>query len=252
MNTPGFLKRHALKWYTRATVALLTFWICGGGVPEAEARFKRPVQVPNGLKYSCRTCHVDRGTTRTLLNIPVDEETREALDEGDRICSSCHSDPSGGGARNVFGQAVEKGYLTESGWNGNVIWGTTLANLDSDGDGFTNGQELGDPEGRWRPGDPPPGKPTQITNPGAPASRPGTQTLSPSGDKVFALQADFDGDGEVGLSDFFQFGGGVGKKKREPGFDARLDLNGDDVVDVGDFFLFAQDFGKSTQRVQTR
>ena len=37
-----------------------------------------------------------------------------------------------------------------------ALWGPELAALDSDGDGATNGQELGDPDGTWLPGDPAP------------------------------------------------------------------------------------------------
>ena len=45
-----------------------------------------------------------------------------------------------------------------------------MAKLDSDGDGKTNGQELGDPNGVWRSGQPNPGVLSSVTNPGDPAS----------------------------------------------------------------------------------
>lgn len=60
-------------------------------------------------------------------------------------CANCHLNPGGGGLRNTFGQAVEAGLIS-----GDVDWGATLAALDSDGDGFTNGQELQDPLRRRR------------------------------------------------------------------------------------------------------
>jgi hypothetical protein len=41
-------------------------------------------------------------------------------------------------------------------WRQAFLWGPAFAALDSDGDGATNGQELGDPEGIWLPGDPAP------------------------------------------------------------------------------------------------
>ena len=43
-----------------------------------------------------------------------------------------------------------------------------LAAQDTDGDGATNGQELGDPEGAWdwQSGDANPGDPNAVTNPG--------------------------------------------------------------------------------------
>jgi uncharacterized repeat protein (TIGR03803 family) len=68
-------------------------------------------------------------------------------------CSTCHT--SGFGF-NPFGQAFNANQRT---------WNALLACLDSDGDGLTNGQELGDPDGT---GTPTPG--AQITNPGDPHS----------------------------------------------------------------------------------
>jgi len=72
-------------------------------------------------------------------------------------CCNCHQacNPP---ALNSFGNA----FLA----NGNV-WNAALARLDSDGDGFTNGQELGDPTGS---GTPIPG--AQVTLPGDASSFP--------------------------------------------------------------------------------
>jgi hypothetical protein len=84
-------------------------------------------QVPNGSKFSCNTCHNN----------------------------------GGGSARNSFGQAVE---LITGSSNTN-FWGPQLASIDSDGDGFTNGEELQDPNGLWNGGDPP-GDFSLVTNPG--------------------------------------------------------------------------------------
>ena len=58
----------------------------------------------------------------------------------------------GGDARNPFGLTVEADFLDA----GNVVWGGELAAIDSDDDGFTNGEELGDPDGTWVVGDPDP------------------------------------------------------------------------------------------------
>lgn len=84
-------------------------------------------------------------------------------------CANCHIDPAGGGPRNLFGQAVEA-RVTPGGTE--QFWDATLAKLDSDGDGFTNGQELQDPNGTWRPGQANPGNFSLVTNPGDPASKP--------------------------------------------------------------------------------
>jgi hypothetical protein len=58
-------------------------------------------------------------------------------------CGLCHNSPYGGDARNVFGRTVESS-LSRTG----VDWPTVCAE-DSDGDGFINGVELGDPECAW-------------------------------------------------------------------------------------------------------
>jgi uncharacterized repeat protein (TIGR03803 family) len=70
-------------------------------------------------------------------------------------CSTCHT--SGFGF-NPFGRDFH---------NNHRVWNASLASLDSDGDGLTNGQELGDPGGT---GTPTPGAP--VTNPGDPSSEP--------------------------------------------------------------------------------
>ncbi len=68
-------------------------------------------------------------------------------------CSTCHLNPNGGGARNPFGMAFRAN---------NYLWDATLCNADSDGDGASNGVELGDancdgaadvPRALSRPGD---------------------------------------------------------------------------------------------------
>ena len=83
-------------------------------------------------------------------------------------CNLCHV--SGGGSpRNGFGLDVEA-LVTVNGRE--VFWTPELAALDSDGDGFTNGEELGDPEGSWTAGDDPPGDAALVTDPADPESRP--------------------------------------------------------------------------------
>lgn len=79
-------------------------------------------------------------------------------------CANCH--PGGDtGQQNGFGQdaANQVGKPAEQ-------WWPALADLDSDGDGQTNGQELGDPCNEWLIGLDP-GRTTNISNPGDPASK---------------------------------------------------------------------------------
>jgi dopamine beta-monooxygenase len=120
-------------------VALAAVLLTGGLTSTAEARRQRVAQVPNGEAFNCATCHVD---------------------------------PSGGRVRNAFGKTIESGFLTASDATGSVVWGPDLAELDADGDGFTNGEELGDPDGVWKPGYSNPGDPAALTNPGDAESHP--------------------------------------------------------------------------------
>lgn len=87
------------------------------------------------------------------------------LPNGSRFnCSNCHVSSGGGGARNPFGADV----LDIVGGSSSIkFWSPELAALDSDGDGFTNGQELGDPDGD---GTPIPG--ASVSNPGSATSKP--------------------------------------------------------------------------------
>jgi hypothetical protein len=103
------------------------------------ARNFRPGMTPNGSVFNCQTCHVS---------------------------------PFGGSARNVFGNAVNL-LVTP---NGNqAFWSPTLAAMDSDGDGFSNGLELGDVNG-----DGVPERNTGISNPGDASSTPILPNTAPS------------------------------------------------------------------------
>jgi hypothetical protein len=101
-------------------------------IPPASARSYRMRQIPHGRAISCTACHVD---------------------------------PDGGGARNQFGLDVDK-LVTPGGRE--LFWTPELASLDSDGDGLTNGEELQDPGGTWKQGQPDPGSKEQLSNPGIP------------------------------------------------------------------------------------
>ena len=74
-------------------------------------------------------------------------------------CDTCHLDPRNRNLRTGFG--IDFG-LSRGVWAADdPVLG--ICRLDSDRDDLTNGQELGDPECRWRPGQPLPPDPT--TNP---------------------------------------------------------------------------------------
>lgn len=99
----------------------------------------------------------------------IDFRVNQIPNGGKFGCANCHVSPSGGGARNAFGQMVESKYLD---FNGNVKWSAAMAAEDPDGDGFTNGQELQDPTGAWDSGDKAPGNASLVTNPGDRNSKP--------------------------------------------------------------------------------
>ena len=99
-----------------------------------------------------------------------------------RPCITCHDNADGGSGcgitggpppcLNPFGLQFRASAYT---------WSASLANMDADGDGFRNGQELQDPSGSWVFGLPTPGNASCVTRPGFSNSHPG--------------QIDADGDG---------------------------------------------------------
>ena len=94
----------------------------------------RVTQIPNGVKFACLNCHLT--VTGRYLN--------------------------------SFGRDINDKFLN----NGNVIWGPELALLDSDGDGFTNGDELQDHDGKWKFGDQDPGNFELVSQPGDSSNKP--------------------------------------------------------------------------------
>lgn len=88
----------------------------------------RVTQLPNGSKYSCNTCHTNGGGT----------------------------------PRNSFGLAVE----TIIGMSSIEFWGPEFASQDVDGDGYSNGVELQDPNGEWTFGSVDPGDISAVSHPG--------------------------------------------------------------------------------------
>lgn len=119
---------------------VVVFVIAGGIIFQLGSRSFRVTQVPNGSKFSCATCHMSA---------------------------------AGGDARNSFGLEVQANFLV----NDDVTWNSSLASLDSDADGFSNGTELQDPTGAWRIGQPNPGDFSVVTNPGDPNSKPAPNAI---------------------------------------------------------------------------
>ncbi len=58
------------------------------------------------------------------------------------------------------------------------------------------------------------------------------------------LAPDFDGDGQVGFSDFLAFAGQFGARQGDGRYEAKYDLNSDGAIGFGDFLLFSSSFGK--------
>ncbi len=117
-------------------IALLLICNCS----DAFSRLIRISNIPNGRKFACRTCHDMSDSKYTT--------------------------------RNPFGKEIEANYLqpTVPLKMKKVLWQPALAALDSDGDGYTNGQELDDPNGIITNGDST--NFDNVTNPGDPASHP--------------------------------------------------------------------------------
>lgn len=109
------------------TAIAITITLCLTAT-DAEARSFRVGQIPNGGDFSCDSCH-------GRASLAVRDLT-------------------------PFGVDVNRTLR-----NSNVDW-SAIWNLDSDGDGFSNGLELGDPTGAWRTGSASPNAPT--ANPGVP------------------------------------------------------------------------------------
>ena len=59
------------------------------------------------------------------------------------------------------------------------------------------------------------------------------------------LSTDFDGDGQVGTSDFLLFVEVFGTRSGQDNFDPRFDLDSNGIVDISDFLIFVDSFGKT-------
>jgi hypothetical protein len=117
---------------------------------------KKPfkTKVPNGAVYSCSTCHIS-------TNPPT--------------------------SWNDFGLDV-KGHMVA----GQPDW-ATVCEMDSDGDGWTNGEELLDPECVWGPFTPDPGDTGDVTKPGDPNSFPPEPEPEPEPEPDVMVEQEADG-----------------------------------------------------------
>ena len=92
------------------------------------------------------------------------------LPNGDRFdCLNCHTSSTGKSFNNMGTSALSALTGTGATSTRSIDW-SLLYERDSDADGFSNGEELGDPEGAWVIGDANPGG--AVTNPGDPSSHP--------------------------------------------------------------------------------
>lgn len=172
-------------------------------------------------------------------------------------CATCHFSPGGGGARNPFGEDVN-GLVSRGGRE--EFWSPELAMEDSDFDGFTNGEELGDIDG-----DGVPERTVNLGHPGAADILPersvgdcnldtvldavDLQCVPSVEDRDAVLSAlntvagDLDGNGNVEFADFLVLSGNFGSDN--PSYAAgNIDLAGG--VEFADFLVLSGNFGFSS------
>lgn len=169
----------------------------------AWARGYRIDQVPGGLEFDCGLCHDLRQFTRlTVFGLQV----------RDRLIY-----PNG---------PPEDPDDLPLGEEGDVDW-PALAPLDADGDGYTNGEELGDPEGLFRTGDP---------QPDFPYTRPDLADDFPCGSGTVEGPEACDGEAFAGATCAdFGFPGGALACRDDCTIDtAGCTLCGDGVLDPGE------------------
>ena len=82
----------------------------------------------------------------------------------------------------------------------------------------------------------PPDDPIKIVITFAKAADTGTPSM---------LTGDFDGDGQIGITDFLLFVEAFGTQSGQANFDPKFDLDNDGTVGITDFLIFVDNFGKT-------
>lgn len=177
---------------------------------------------------------------------------------GENGCANCHVSPGGGGSRNLFGEDVN-GLVTPGGRQ--LFWTAAFAAEDSDDDGFTNGEELGDIDG-----DGTLERTVNISLPGVADNVPLTAIGDCNLDTVLdasdlscvsdidardavlsalnTLPGDLDGNGDIAFTDFLVLSGNFGKS--DLGYsDGNIDLEG--AVNFADFLILSSTFGQTIE-----
>lgn len=145
--------------------ALLIVLVSFGLSSAAEARTQRVQQIPNGSAFSCTACHVN-------------------------------ASPSGpaNGQRNDFGAQVEANLTGAGSVSAQEVDWLAIYELDADGDGFTNGEELGDPNGEWQQGEEAPAT-YEPSNPADASDTPAIATECPDGQRLNPLSGECESEG---------------------------------------------------------
>ncbi|XP_069138144.1 dopamine beta-hydroxylase-like isoform X2 [Argopecten irradians] len=90
------------------------------------------------------------GFSSFMSQIPNGDKVRDPCDGNTTWPGVGHEAMGGGGPRNPFGLDF---------YNNGKVWNATICQKDSDGDGMSNGAELGDPTCVWTPGSTPTNNP---------------------------------------------------------------------------------------------
>lgn len=123
------------------------------------------------MKLVSRLCSLSLFAVLVLMSSTASARNRYVGSIPNGGCVRCHVSAAGGGARNDFGTDVEASM--PFGGPNDATWAALFC-VDSDGDGVSNGTELGDPCGTWKAGD---------ANPSGSTSNPGdaSDTISEPG-----------------------------------------------------------------------